>query len=170
MCPRYYSSGDLTGKVTDAETLAPITNALVVYSLAISDIAWEYQRHKRVKSAYAFTDSTGSYRIPSIFTLYIFYAAVLHTREASAHFVGLYHPHYKSIGRPSYLSNSMILNLHAQENTEGLDQIRRSLEGYGSLSINRADRDRFRDAMRALHLNDPNPNKGEKVLFEKLMR
>lgn len=171
MYPRYYSTGDLTGKVIDNESQLPVSNALVVAEVRIRDYdAMNGESSKRVASGYDITDSHGMFRIQSMSTLYMYFAAIMRERKASGNVVGVYHPNCKVTGRTNDGSGVIIWNMKQERNTEGLDQLKREFKGWHSVSIRRSDRSAVRAIMQELYNNDSNPNEDERDLFKKLMK
>lgn len=171
MYPRYYSTGTLTGRVLEKDTLFPVSNALVTAELSIEKYdAMSGGRSKRVAAQYSITDSQGRFNIPSMSTLYIFYAAIMQSRKASGYVTGVYHSDYKMSDRTNDDQAEVVWTMTQEANTHGLDDIKRHFTGWHRVKIRRADREAFRDILQAIHDNDPNPNGTELRLYKQLMR
>jgi hypothetical protein len=170
--PRSYSTGNLSGRVVDGDSSLPISNALVIAEVWITDrdaMNGQYGS-KRVDSGYGITDSEGRFTIPSLSTTYMYFAFVTRQRTASGGAVRVYHPDYEATGRTKHVNGTVEWMMQRKENTRGLNQIREHFEGSHSIAIRDTDRDVFRSIIQALYQHDSRPNENEKKLYKRLMQ
>jgi hypothetical protein len=170
MCPLYYSTGAVSGKVVDSETQLPVSNALVLAQVRIRSYeAMSGGHSKRVASGYSITDSEGTFNVPSMSTLYLAIAAITYERSANTYIV-VYQPEYKAVGGQVELHKQSIWGTSRKRNTHGLEPLGDWFTGWYGIDIDRADKQAFRCIINELHENDENPSAKEDRLYRRLLK
>lgn len=148
MHPQHFSTGQMSGRVIEAETRAPLSNVLVVAELWVEfedGMSGQIAPPKRIASDYSITGTNGEFGIRSLDTTYLHFGTFMRSRDARGGIVGAYHPLYEV--RSKGVENGLTLfEMSPRTNeTEFASVLRYFSTGRKHLHLRKTDKEHFEE-------------------------